>query len=462
MTDDLNFTLPEAERPPQPTSRVLLLLMVLVLIIGLVNVFLLMKQNDKSVVSSSAVSLSQESLKELALKLEKQTLRSSAINAWKEYISSVDLDSIRRAKIWYRIGRLYQEDERPEQALEAYYRAESLASLPDLERDLNLAVQECLDQLGKLSVLQHELADRVAVFKGEDRSGNQILAEIGPLKISRADLSQYLEDQVDDQLEAMASFLPEEQRKVQKEELLKRFSADSQKMQILNQLILEEILYRQAREDKLVEDPGVRRLIRKAERGILAAKVMEKELKDQIKITAGDVETYYKANQSDYEQPEQAEISHIMVDDEQSAQSILDKIKDGQDFLELVQEYSTDSGTKAEGGKVAEPVMRGTIIPAFGETEGIDRAIFSTAAGEVVDQVIKSSKGYHIIKVRSRREKRQKELKEVQSEVYRTLRGKKESEVQQALLSKLKDKYDVVVHLSRLKMKNPEETEKDG
>ena len=41
---------------------------------------------------------------------------------------------------------------------------------------------------------------------------------------------------------------------------------------------------------------------------------------------------------------------------------------------------------------------------------------------------------------------RQKPLDEVRQEVYRALRAQKEREVQERLLSELRERYDVVVH----------------
>ena len=64
----------------------------------------------------------------------------------------------------------------------------------------------------------------------------------------------------------------------------------------LNQLVVEEILYRNARENHLADDPQVRDLINDQEKSMLARLALEKEYDNRIKITLSDLETYYAAN----------------------------------------------------------------------------------------------------------------------------------------------------------------------
>ena len=76
--------------------------------------------------------------------------------------------------------------------------------------------------------------------------------------------------------------------------------------------------------------------------------------------------------------------------------------------------------------------------------------IFSTSAGQVVPNSVKSERGLHIIFVHERETERQKGLEEVSQEVYRDLRERKEREIQEKLFQELREKYDVVIHASRL------------
>jgi len=63
-----------------------------------------------------------------------------------------------------------------------------------------------------------------------------------------------------------------------------------------------------------------------------------------------DLEAYFEAHISSYDQPEQIRASHILVDDEGTAEEALAQLKAGADFAELAKTYSEDTATKDNGG----------------------------------------------------------------------------------------------------------------
>lgn len=77
------------------------------------------------------------------------------------------------------------------------------------------------------------------------------------------------------------------------------------------------------------------------------------------------------------------------------AQSLLDRIRRGEDFVKLASEHSDDPGSKAKGGDLGY-FMRGENVKAF------EDAAYSLEAGQVSD-LVESEFGFHIIKVEDRR-----------------------------------------------------------
>jgi parvulin-like peptidyl-prolyl isomerase len=126
------------------------------------------------------------------------------------------------------------------------------------------------------------------------------------------------------------------------------------------------------------------------------------------------------------------------------------RLEAGDNFSAVSAEMSQDMETRKNGGKISGWVENrdGETIPAMEEARDAIKAIFVTDPGQVVKEDISSKKGIHIIKVIEREPERQKPFEEVKNEVYMALRGAKEQEVHQALLKRLKDQYDVVVHES--------------
>ncbi len=304
MSSELNLSVPEYSHPesgrPSKTVTVLLVMVLLAVVIN-IAVVLLSNGNRNGRDTSS---LTGEAQRTLALKLEEQGLYDTAIEAWTAYLGEAANSEKDIAMIWYRIGKLYQKKGDYEHALAGYYRSESYAKVDDISDEIGRNVRECLELMGKFAALSHELHDRVGMASppddGKNASDKTVLAEIGPQKITRQEFEQHIESQIDRRMAQFASRLSIEQRNEQKEALLKQISSPEQLQKLLNQYVLEEVLYRKAREDNLVDDPDVRALLKDQERALLSTMVIEEAYKSKINITDSDLETYYKANENNY------------------------------------------------------------------------------------------------------------------------------------------------------------------
>jgi len=461
MSDELNMTLPP-RKGDQPKSSILVpLLLVLVLAFGVANIIINLSTARRSAGPTTGNTLSAGAQRELALKLEKQGLHSQAAQAWKDYLNRANTNSAEAAKVWYRVAKLYQQANEYAPALESFYRSESIAKVDELAPEISRRIQECLEGLGKFAALRYELSDRVDAKPTPSASGEEILAEIGPEKITKAQLDKQIERQIEMQISQFAAYLPPEQLKKQKEQLFNRLSSPAQRRRMLERLITQELLYRRARELKVADRPTTRMLLAQAEKSILARSVLEKELTEQIKITPGDLETYYQANKTDYVEPEKAKISLIRTKDETAAEKILTQLRGGKDFAELAKSKSLDKTTAEKGGKIDQWIKKGSSIPGIGQSADATAAIFSTNKGSVIDKPIKVKQGVYVIKVDDRQEERQKTFEEVKMQVLQALRAQKEREVQQKLLQDLRTRYDVVIHESAFSETPAESGRKD-
>jgi len=463
MSEELDLTLPDRPAPERrPASKLVPVLLVVVILLQAAGMVLVLSRRSQPAAGAPGVgpaSLSTAAKKDLALKLEKQGLSLRAAAAWQEYLASSGADRAEAARIWYRIGNLCQDADAHERALAAYYRSESYAKLTAISDEIGRRTQESLESLGKFAALRHELAERVGLGAAAETAGETVVAEIGAQKITEAELDRMIETRLERQLAMLAGRLPGPELARRKEELLGRLTAGPEKLRILNELVLEEILYRQARETRLVEQPEVRQELKSLERGLLARKLIEKAVAEQVRITPGDVETYYKANKTDYMRPARARISHILVATEAAAKALLAQLEGGADFAELAARESQDSTTAPNGGQIPDWLEKGGSVPGIGYSTALSESVFATAAGELVPDPIRTERGYHIVKVREREEARQQTFEAVRDAVARDLSQRKEYEVQSRLLTELKARYDVVIHQSRLM---PETRSKEG
>jgi len=111
----------------------------------------------------------------------------------------------------------------------------------------------------------------------------------------------------------------------------------------------------------------------------------------------------------------QANGAHILVADEAVAVSIIDELNKGGDFAALAAKYSTDPGSKDNGGDLGW-VGKGQFVPEFEKALFVDLKV-----GELTPAPVKSQFGFHVIKLLGREERGQFDMANIDSEIANRL-----------------------------------------
>ncbi|MCD5325750.1 MULTISPECIES: peptidylprolyl isomerase [Pontibacillus] len=117
----------------------------------------------------------------------------------------------------------------------------------------------------------------------------------------------------------------------------------------------------------------------------------EKATTQGVEVTDEQVKDYYE------NMKQEVEAKHILVEDEKTANEVIDKLNNGGDFAELAKEYSTDTSSAEKGGDLGYFSTGDMVLP-------FEQAAYDLEIGKVSEPV-KSDYGYHIIKVTDKREK---------------------------------------------------------
>jgi parvulin-like peptidyl-prolyl isomerase len=91
---------------------------------------------------------------------------------------------------------------------------------------------------------------------------------------------------------------------------------------------------------------------------------------------------------------EQIHARHILVETQEEAQAVLDRLAKGEDFAALATELSKDTSSSEQGGDLGW-FGRGRMVPAF------DEAAFALQPGQT-SGIVPSDYGFHIIRVEER------------------------------------------------------------
>lgn len=460
MEEKLDFSLPERKQKGSLVNKITVILLLALVGLALANLLITLKPRD-SIQQARTQGLSAEQTKQLASKLAQRNLYNQAASTWQDYIAGAELTKTERAKALFQIGMALEKAGRYAEAIEYFYRSETAEKLDDLAPQINEHIKDCFEKLGKFSALRYELMDRTSINEAK-QAGSEIVAEIGAEKITKADLDAQIENALDNQLSSVAAFMSTEQLNEQKKKMLEQYQSPQAKQQFLQSWLAQEILYREALETQLTEKSEVKKLLNELAKGLLSQQLMNEQLASKINITETDLETYYTANKDKFLEPAKAKISHILVNEEQQAKDIIKRIKDGEDFIELAKEFSLDEETKNNRGRIDLDVIEGADVPVIGDVNDLNEKIFAVEAPKVLDEVIKTEKGWEIVKVDSKEGQRQKNFDEVRQQVMMMLSNQKRQEVQQDYIRQMMDKYKVIIHTSVLAPSKVNESEPDA
>lgn len=188
------------------------------------------------------------------------------------------------------------------------------------------------------------------------------------------------------------------------------------RLDYLNNLIDEELLFEEAKKRRIEDDKEIKELLFEAKKKILVSKLIDTEINKGVTVTEEDIEGYYRLHQEEFVEPEKLRASHILLPTMDEAASLLKELKSGEDFAQLARQKSIDA-SKVNGGDIGY-FTKGQMIPDFEEV------CFKLKVGEL-SGIVKTSLGFHIIKLTDRLPSQRKSFEQVKEDIKNTLLTRK-------------------------------------
>src|ERR1022692_2514041 len=254
---------------------------------------------------------------------------------------------------------------------------------------------------------------------------DRVVIQVGDVKLTSGQIGQILDA------------YPENQRV---------FANGLGRAQFVDQVVRILLLAEEGRRRKLNETEAYRNQLTYSADGILANQT-DAEIKRQVAGDQALLKSYYEAHKAEYQQ---IHARHILIRMQGSpvtlppgqkdltdaealtkAQEIREKLVQGADFAELARTESNDGGSSSKGGDLGF-LKHGQTVPSF------EDAAFALADGEL-SQPVKTSYGYHLIRVEERKPTRT--FEDVRPELEKTLG----TEASRKFVESLKSKTTVVI-----------------
>jgi len=307
-------------------------------------------------------------------------------------------------------------------------------------------------------------------------AGREVWAEVGGHPIYR--------DQVEQQFRTRMASMSEAGNPAQ---------ALSLKLNILNELISNQILLAHAGRSQIavseaevdnrlaqLESPYTHEEFQKklaeqgmdmdalreqTRQGLTINKLIGKEISSRILVSEDEIRTYYEHNRANFNVPEteyhlaqvettpvrDAEVRNLRKDNattevaaQRKIQALYARLRAGDDFASVAQEYSEDARTAAGGGDMG-------FVPAsaFDSDPALKKVIATLKVGQI-SGVVRTKEGFHIIKLLGVEAPGQRDLSDpqVESAIRRTLASEKEQLLKAAYIENLRDRTKVVNSLA--------------
>lgn len=203
---------------------------------------------------------------------------------------------------------------------------------------------------------------------------------------------------------------------------------------LLDELINQKLFLLEAQKNLFEAEPAFQLKLKKTKESLLAEYGIRKAL-GNVSVKEEEVRKFYDENLDKFNQGETVNAAHILVETEEEAASVKEKIEKGEmTFEEAAKAYSS-CPSKEAGGSLGE-FGRGQMVKEF------EDAAFSAEIGKVSDPV-KTQFGFHLIRVNAKNEASPISYHEARETIYQKLTADKQQATYQSKVNQLKIMFPV-------------------
>ena len=213
-----------------------------------------------------------------------------------------------------------------------------------------------------------------------------------------------------------------------------RYNNPEGRRMVLDNIINKKLFLADATKNLYEYDPKFKAEFQKLKEEMLANFAIAKAV-EGVKVTEDEMKKFFEENKSELVSGETVNASHILVDSEEKAAELLEKINAGEISFEDAARQNSSCPSSQQGGNLGE-FTRGQMVPEF------DEACFTMEVGEIRGPV-KTQFGFHLIKLNSKNEAKPIEFSDIADQIREKLTSDKQQAAYRSKINQLKILYPV-------------------
>ena len=216
---------------------------------------------------------------------------------------------------------------------------------------------------------------------------------------------------------------------------------DEKRKQLLDSMVKSRLITMEGEKRGLTEKPDVKAKLRIIREDLITQEYVRAYLAKDVKISEEEIQNDYNTN-PEYNERDLLKVSQIVVEKEDEAKEILEKLKKGEPFKKLAMERSVDVPTKLVRGELEWFVK--------GEREKeVEEALAKLEKGGISEIVTLKGK-YYIFKLDDKRNVPKPPLLKVKDDIVKRLMYKKVTEIVDKEIEDLKKKTTIETFYNKL------------
>ncbi len=203
---------------------------------------------------------------------------------------------------------------------------------------------------------------------------------------------------------------------------------------ILDQLINRKLFLMDAQKNLYEREPAFKDQLTRIKEDMLSSYAIQKAV-ERVRVTDEEVQKYFEENKEQFAPEMTFNASHILVETEEQAAEIAEKIKSGELTFEDAAMQFSSCPSKANGGSLGE-FGHGQMVPEF------EAACEALEEGEL-SAPVQTQFGWHVIKLVSKGMGKEVEFSEIAENLKSALMEQKQQAAYQSKVNQLKILFPV-------------------